>query len=340
MAPFKNHERLSELVKMYPCLYNKQEKEFKKEEVKQRAWKEIAEEIGLENGKAAEQQWKNLKKLLSKRRMRLKEVDVSGAAAGPVNKARRALEELNYLSWLFPFVKVRTTKSNISSAKEDEEDEDFDENLNNVDQNEADTNNECDDINEEMEATNESAAENSLQTRAVGNAEEEERDTPRLKRKLTGKVDKVSKVKVQTNKREKTDIEKEELKALQVINKLASAEENKGECEIFGELIAAELKTLDQRKLFLAKHEIQNVIFKIRMQALESDVNGRPTALTRTATHPPSTSSPVVSSVEESLRPITQPAYQPFQPQHSDGFGMNPLDFFMQQVQGAASYSE
>ena len=34
MAPFKRYEQLSELVKMYPCLYIKQEKDFKKEEVK------------------------------------------------------------------------------------------------------------------------------------------------------------------------------------------------------------------------------------------------------------------------------------------------------------------
>ena len=55
MAPFKRYEQLSELVKMYPCLYNKQEQDFKKEEVKQRAWKEIAKELDLKNGKVVEQ---------------------------------------------------------------------------------------------------------------------------------------------------------------------------------------------------------------------------------------------------------------------------------------------
>ena len=30
MAPFKLYEQLSELLKMYPCLYNKQEKDLKK----------------------------------------------------------------------------------------------------------------------------------------------------------------------------------------------------------------------------------------------------------------------------------------------------------------------
>ena len=74
--------------------------------------------MDLGNEKEAEQLWNNLKKLLSKRRAKLKEVDVSGATAGPVNKARNALEELNSLSWLFPFVTVRSTKSNLITAKE------------------------------------------------------------------------------------------------------------------------------------------------------------------------------------------------------------------------------
>ena len=87
MAPFNNNEKLSELVKLYPCLYNKQEKDFKKENIKQRAWNEIAKELNISNGKEAEQYWQNLKKLLSKRRFELKEVDVSGASAGPATSA-------------------------------------------------------------------------------------------------------------------------------------------------------------------------------------------------------------------------------------------------------------
>ena len=69
MAPFKRYEQLSELVKMYPCLYNKQEKDFKKEEVKQRAWKEIAKELDLENGKVVEQLWKSVKSVHNQKRL-------------------------------------------------------------------------------------------------------------------------------------------------------------------------------------------------------------------------------------------------------------------------------
>ena len=55
------------------------------------------------------------------------------------------------------------------------------------------------------------------------------------------------KTELKVRKREKSAIEEEELKALPAINKLASAEENKGKCEIFGELIATELKILNQK---------------------------------------------------------------------------------------------
>ena len=79
--------------------------------------------------------------MLSKRRTKLKEVDVSGAAAGPVNKARKALEELNYLSWLFPFEKVRKIKTNLSLAKEGGE-EAFDEDQYEDEQNKEDENSE------------------------------------------------------------------------------------------------------------------------------------------------------------------------------------------------------
>ena len=67
MAPFKRYEQLSELVKMYPCLYIKQKKDFKQEEVKQTTWKEIAKKLDLENCKVVEQLWNNFRKMLSKR---------------------------------------------------------------------------------------------------------------------------------------------------------------------------------------------------------------------------------------------------------------------------------
>ena len=61
MAPFKRYEQLSELVKMYPCLYNKQEKDFKKEEVKQ-SLERNSQDPRPKNGKVVEQLWNNFLK--------------------------------------------------------------------------------------------------------------------------------------------------------------------------------------------------------------------------------------------------------------------------------------
>ena len=57
----------------------------------------------------------------------------------------------------------------------------------------------------------------------------EKQDTPFLKRKLTGKIEKT---KLKIKKCEKFEVEKEEFKPLEVINKLELVEENKGQCEI------------------------------------------------------------------------------------------------------------
>ena len=62
MVHFKRYEQLSKLVKMYPCLYIKEEKDFREH----RTWKEIAKELDLENGKVVEQLWKSEKTFLPK----------------------------------------------------------------------------------------------------------------------------------------------------------------------------------------------------------------------------------------------------------------------------------
>ena len=115
---------------------------------------------------------------------------------------------------------------------------------------------------------------------------------------------------MKVRKREKSEIEEDEFKVLQVINKLASAEEIKDKCEIFGDFTVTELKTLNQKQRLLAKHEIQNVLFKIRMQSLEFYSNDRPTELAaKTTMQYPSTST---STLVVSFQSFVQPSYQPF----------------------------
>ena len=101
----------------------------------------------------------------------------------------------------------------------------------NLDQNESDIIRDSEDLNDQTEAMV-NPAENTLEKRMPEDKEEHAsertprgRECPILKRKLMGKVEKAM---TKGNKREEREIE-EEFKALQVNNKLALDEENKGE---------------------------------------------------------------------------------------------------------------
>ena len=122
---------------------------------------------------------------------------------------------------MFPFVKERKTKSNLSLAKEGGEkafDEDqYEDEQNNEDENNEDGSNEGYNDEDQYEANE---LENSLKKSTEEIAEK--RDTI-----SETKIDR-KKTKLKVRKRKKSEIEEEDFKALQVINKLASAEENKG----------------------------------------------------------------------------------------------------------------
>ena len=182
-------------------------------------------------------------------------------------------------------MKVRTTKvkSYLTTSKEiakEEDCPDYDEDDENVDphdegQSEEETRENVDSSEESLTKIVETS------TKRTTEEPEEKNVTEILKRKSTVGS---GKAKPKVSKREKSEIEKEELKASEFINKLASAVEKKGECEIFSELVATGLKSLSQKQFLMAKHEIQNVLFKVRMEALEVDINDRPTEERRTVT--------------------------------------------------------
>ena len=75
-----------------------------------KACKTIGEKLEIE-GKPAKVIWVYLKNFLSKQKMKLREVDISGAEQDTVEKARRAYKEPDLLSWLLQFVKFSATKT-------------------------------------------------------------------------------------------------------------------------------------------------------------------------------------------------------------------------------------
>ena len=132
----------------------------------------------------------------------------------------------------------------------------------------------------------------------------------------------MEKNKIESQKSQKNaKLKKKILKHFKLLINWHQLRKTKGECEIFGELKATEIKAFNQKLLL----EIQNLLFKIRMQSLEFDSNDRPTELAAKATMQySSTSTP---SLVVSFQSIAQPSYQPFQLPHLDGLVINPLGF-------------
>ena len=114
------YEEISVLVQQYECLYNKRNTLYKDKYVKQKAWLEISEQVGITEADA-KRDFENMKKLYAKRRLHLKKVERSRAGANVVQKARAALHELSFLSWMDPHMKMKTTFTNI--APEDQDDD-------------------------------------------------------------------------------------------------------------------------------------------------------------------------------------------------------------------------
>ena len=126
------------------------------------------------------------------------------------------------------------------------------------------------------------------------------------------------------------------MKLLRNIGKLGAAEEKKTKCDIFGELIAAELKTLNQIQLVVAKHEIQNVLFKLRLQGFSECERSSGSKVAPIVMSSHAMSPPVMSSATVSYPAVASPSYQ-FQPHQCDGLGIDPLTSFTTQLRDAAS---
>ena len=95
-------EKLSEAVRKYTCLYDKNKKSYKDKNVTTRAWKKVAEECEIEGGlERAKTLFENLKRRFAKRRRKAKVP--SGASYASVAEAKEHLQELHFLAWLAPY---------------------------------------------------------------------------------------------------------------------------------------------------------------------------------------------------------------------------------------------
>ena len=68
------------------------------------------------------------------------------------------------------------------------------------------------------------------------------------------------------SQKEKPDLDRMELQFLRKMEKvIATPKEKKDDCDIFGLLVAAEIKELNNYNRMIAKNQIQNTIFQLQM---------------------------------------------------------------------------
>lgn len=216
-------------------------------------------------------QFEILKKRYSRKRNALRKSSASGAGSSDVSGPTRELEKYAFLAWLNPFIQLRRTKSNFDDSSQ----------LNSPD------NLSAEDELEDEHYESENEFETELKRRKVQyNTQSKKQPEKPIK-------------KTPPNNQTRAEIQNAELEIMRgmtdAINKIQQPSpvlpppEEESLDNLFGKVIAGELKRFPEDVKFQVKHEINNVIYKFRSQV--------PTA----GRAPPTT--PLLSSPQASIFP-------------------------------------
>ena len=110
---------LADEVRKFPALYNKADNDYHQSDVVENCWERVRKQLGMEDWKAARQEFVKLRKRFNKQRAKVKQANVSGTSHSEMIEACGGTDELvgwQFLSWLKPFIATRQTKSNSSSS--------------------------------------------------------------------------------------------------------------------------------------------------------------------------------------------------------------------------------
>ena len=99
-------------MRKFPCLYDKSNSGYKDNIRKKNAWVKIDESRQKLTGSSVHD-WEVLLSRFSRKRMHLKSLSVSGAGRDQVNKAEKSLEEYSFLQWYTSFIRQKKSKSNV-----------------------------------------------------------------------------------------------------------------------------------------------------------------------------------------------------------------------------------
>eukprot|EP00794_Sanderia_malayensis_P007441 gene7441-8263_t len=299
-------EKLANLVRKYPCLYDKNDKHYRDVAVRQRAWSEVAIEMDFATDEEAEIHWVNLRTRFTRQRKAAKFFESSQEKAlndgVMTNPTTPNLDVYHLLSWLDEFVLSRKRLSNTDKLTAKTEQNAIDAEGNNTapavqiicSNSDSYNDNRRQYPNKTDLRPDESATQvvisshligtkNTPTTIAAGVADQlgygeyhggaeklahspshlemkglrENTPTPRFK---------ATTVHQHTGPRTKA-----------ALTTAASHLRHKDEDDLFGDLLASQLKNLSDHNRLQAKHQINNIMFQIQMQQLNaSQYNSQP----------------------------------------------------------------
>ncbi|XP_065072266.1 uncharacterized protein LOC135696710 [Rhopilema esculentum] len=112
----EEEENLGNEVKKYPCLYDKTIASYKDIESISNAWKEIENVLGLPEGEGAKR-YENLKKRYSKKKMAFKYAWALGEGTPLVEAAEKDLKQYDFLNWLNAHLRLRKPNKKRSAMR-------------------------------------------------------------------------------------------------------------------------------------------------------------------------------------------------------------------------------
>ena len=203
----------------------------------------------------ASKQFDVLKKRYSRKRQALKKASRSGSGAKETEAAQKDLEPYLFLSWLDDHVRnYRNTKSNLDSQECMQE--------TNQESYEND-----EDVLEDSDIDETSSIEDGCtNTFLKSPVFEPAKKTLKKEKKASKKRSETSSAKM-----ERDEIELELMSGMsKVIHSQLNKDGSVNYDDIFGQMVAAELKTFSEHIKFRVKHEINNVIFNFKAQKFQS----------------------------------------------------------------------
>ena len=205
---------------------------------------------------SAAKAFETLKKKYSRKRVNLRKSSRSGVGTPDLEKAKKELEEYSFLRWLDSFVRPRKTKSNIPGASLE-----INKNLNVRHKVENDGYDSEESEGVGLNALNDDTESFTTLEESV-TSENCEKEVVMVKQKLPS-FTQVNQADIMGSE---LDVMGNMLKVWKQRLTSISDEKQDDEDDLFGKLVAAELKKLPERQKYKLKHEINNLMYNYKLQ--------------------------------------------------------------------------